>query len=84
MADDDNQSTSSSLSRRKSVLPSSGDSIKVVCRFRPPKKNEIEMYGQSATFDCFKIDEIRNTVEATVDYEKKSFTFDKVILLPSC
>jgi hypothetical protein len=66
--------------RRSSILSTSNnssDTIKVVCRFRPAKKTEIEIYGQG-TNDSFKIDEVRSTVEVIADYEKKSFTFDKV------
>jgi kinesin family protein 5 len=78
---DDDASVGSSVAsgkRRSSMLQPAGDSIKVICRFRPPKTSEIENHGQSTTLDCFRIDEGRGTVETMVDYEKKFFTFDKI------
>lgn len=70
--------------RRNSILNKGGDNvvldtIHVVCRFRPPKKSEIELHGQSAEHECFNFDENIGTVEAVSDFEKKSFTFDKVL-----
>jgi hypothetical protein len=54
------------------------DSIRVICRFRPPKAVEIEMHGQSTKLENFTIDESRGTVSVDVDFERKSFAYDKV------
>lgn len=68
--------------RRKSMTTAAENSqaIKVLCRFRPVKQVEIDRYGQSESMGAtnFNIDETRGTVETLVDYDKKSFTFDKV------
>lgn len=75
-----------SSSRRKSVSTAlateNAQSIKVICRFRPVKQVEIDRYGQSDSMNAtnFNIDEERGTVETNVDYDKKSFTFDRVRL----
>ena len=70
--------------RRNSILNKADnvvlDTIHVVCRFRPFKKSEIELHGQSAEQECFNFDESIGTVEAISDFEKKSFTFDKVCI----
>ena len=56
------------------------DAIRVVCRFRPPKQSEIDHYGQSSSFEHFKISEETGTVDVQSDLaERKSFTFDKVL-----
>jgi hypothetical protein len=57
------------------------DSIRVICRFRPPKAVEIEMHGQSTKLENFIIDESRGTVSVDIDFEKKSFAYDKVLVL---
>ena len=71
--------------RRKSLSTLGGggggggsDSIRVICRFRPPKESEIEFHGQSTKLENFMIDESRGTVSSDVDFEKKNFTYDKV------
>ena len=73
-----------SSSKRKSlstaIATENAQSIKVICRFRPVKQIEIDRYGQSESMNSsnFIIDEERGTVETNVDYDKKSFTFDRV------
>ncbi len=68
----------SNFSNKKRI--SNSDSIRVLCRFRPPKKSEIELYGQSDSVDNFLINENYGCVEVKSESgEKKSFTFDKVI-----
>jgi hypothetical protein len=67
------------IERRKSVAgKESLDSIRVICRFRPPKAIEIEMHGQSTKLENFVIDEERGTVSVDIDFERKNFTYDKV------
>eukprot|EP01041_Mallomonas_annulata_P009019 gene9020-18677_t len=76
-------SIKSATNKRKSTNPSiksQADSIRVICRFRPPKKSEIEQHGQSANLENFIISEDNGTVEADTDsQEKKAFAFDKVL-----
>ena len=71
-----------SSNRRKSIIAENSQSIKVICRFRPVKQIEVERYGQEAAMMStnYKIDEERGTVEAQVDYDRKNFTFDRVII----
>lgn len=66
--------------KRKSTALKGGesDSIRVICRFRPPKAVEIEMHGQSGKLENFMIDEARGTVTVDIDFERKSFAYDKV------
>jgi len=70
----------SSKGRRLSgvVKAPEAETIRVICRFRPPKSSEIEKYGQSNKLENFTVDEVRNTVETSDTCDKKSFTFDKV------
>lgn len=70
--------------KRKSATLKGGDSdsIRVICRFRPPKAVEIEMHGQSTKLENFSIDESRGTVSVDIDFERKSFAYDKVGFLP--
>lgn len=67
----------------------SADSIKVVCRFRPPvqaiknRRESVSRPGkiakEDAKIDSFKLNEERNEVEVTSEYsDNKMFTFDKV------
>ncbi len=61
----------------------SADSIKVLCRFRPPSRDR-DSYKpgsrHSLSMDTYKIDDQRNEIEFTSDLsDGKSFTFDKVI-----
>jgi hypothetical protein len=66
---------------KRKLMPSAGkdaDSIRVICRFRPPKAVEVEMYGQSTKLENFIIDESRGTVSVDMDFERKSFAYDKV------
>lgn len=73
-------------SRRKSIagLPNSpglapqSDTIKVICRFRPPKQIEMEQYGQSNRVENFVLDEDRSSVEAISDVDRRTYTFDKL------
>ena len=51
---------------------------RVICRFRPPKGTEIALHGQSDKNDIYVIDDTRGTITTDIDFEKKSFKFDKV------
>ena len=74
---------SQSRNRRKSVAGENAQAIKVLCRFRPVKQVEIDRYGQSPSEGAgnFAVDEDRGTVESNVDFDRRSFTFDRVLLL---
>ena len=56
----------------------------MICRFRPPKETEVKIHGQSETVDIYEIDDMRGTVAAEIDFEKKNFTFDKVYDIGAC
>ena len=71
--------------RRKSLTPkvskpkkTESDTIKVICRFRPPKSAEIKLHGQSSKLESFSLDLERGTVETNDTVEKRAFTFDKI------
>jgi hypothetical protein len=65
--------------RSQATFGKDADSIRVICRFRPPKAVEVEMYGQSTKLENFIIDESRGTVSVEMDFERKSFAYDKVV-----
>jgi hypothetical protein len=75
---------SATTSETNSAAPgnNNSDTIKVLCRFRPPAANARDSYGgagRGRAVDTYKIDEQSNVIEFTSDLsEGKGFTFDKV------
>ena len=92
-----NKRRSLNASHSKDVAADNADSIKVICRFRPPASNaKRESIGLSAKspnkvpvaqsadakIDSFRLNEERSEVELTSDFaDGKLFTFDKVCCL---
>ena len=75
----DNKRKSGAFNSSHANKVENSDSIHVVCRFRPPKKSEVELYGQSSTVDSYAIHQESGFVEVMMDaHEKKTFTFDRV------
>ena len=59
---------------KRSSAALGSDAIKVICRFRPQRKSQID-----GGVECFKLHSDSGVVEFAPDiYESKSFNFDKV------
>lgn len=72
----------SQIGKKKSTTTSSGessDSIKVICRFRPPRLKAGDGKPSSNGIDSFKLDGKTSEIEYVSDfYDSKIFKFDRV------